>query len=399
MLPKAEKQGATAIGLMSGTSADALDIALVDLFPGESGRISLKLKAFKSVPYPVELQTRIKRIAAPNGGNVEEVCKLNAFLGHLFAENVLSFLQEQSLSPDDIDFIGSHGQTVAHFPEEEDWHGIRFRSTLQVGDPSVIAARTGILTVGDFRTADTALGGEGAPLVPIFDYLVFRDEKKSRLLVNIGGIANLTFLPAGAEPGDVIAFDTGPGNVLLDYLARRDFHLPFDRDGQIASRGKIDPGLVEELLQDEYFRRPPPKSTGPEYFLGPFLRRFQDACAARRLSAEDCLASAAELTALSLVRAVHQFLPEQPGEVFLSGGGAENPFLVERIRFHLGVKEMKRSDDLGVPGEAKEAICFALLAYRTLKGEPSNLPRVTGARKAAVLGKICLPPEGNRKPV
>ena len=379
-----------ALGLMSGTSADGLDLALVKVFPPD-GRV--KLIDFQNVRYPVWLQRRIKNVAEPDGGTVAELCKLNAYLGHFFADCVRTFLQERKLAPDEVAFIGSHGQTVAHFPEEETWGEVPFRSTLQIGDPAVVAARTGILTVGDFRPADMALGGQGAPLVPLFDFLQFRHESRVRLLVNIGGIANLTFLPAGAKAEDVLAFDTGPGNVLLDELARRYFSLPFDQNGEIAARGKVSDEVVTLLLQDPYFSRRPPKSTGSEYFLGPFLRHFDELAAVHSLRPEDRMATAAELTARSIFLATERFVTAsvEIGEVIVSGGGAENAFLMERLSRHFSACAVRKSDAYGVPSRAKEAMCFAALAFRTLHGLAANLPQATGAAEPAILGKICLP--------
>jgi|Deesub1362B_J571_1020462.scaffolds.fasta_scaffold08264_2 anhydro-N-acetylmuramic acid kinase len=386
-----EKETYLGLGVISGTSADGLDVALVD-FSGER-QIPPRLVAFKTFPYPEEIRQWIQRVAAPEGGRVEEVCRLHAFLGHHTARRIVEFLRSQKVEPRDVDFIGSHGQTVCHLPEKISVAGIEFRSTLQLGDPSVIAQKTGILTVGDFRTSDVALGGEGAPLVPLFDWYVYTDPNRARLLVNLGGIGNLTFLPPGAEPEDVIGFDFGPANVLLDHFSRIHFGTPYDPDGRFARKGKINSWLLSFLMKDPFFHRIPPKSTGREYYLGPFLESLKSFPEYDRLSGQDLLATLAEFTACSLRFAVEHFLPasSKVAQIILSGGGARNSFLVERIRAQFHGVSVLSSDSFGFPDDAKEAACFAFLAFRTLKGLPANLPRVTGAERTAVLGKICLP--------
>jgi anhydro-N-acetylmuramic acid kinase len=318
---------------------------------------------------------------------------MNIFLGHLYSKLIVDYLKEKKTSPQKIDFIGSHGQTVCHLPKRTKEHQIEYCSTLQIGDPSVIAAKTGIVTVGDFRVADVALGGEGAPLVPIFDYLYFQNPKKSRLLLNIGGIANFTFLPATCKFDEVLAFDTGPGNIIIDSLSMHFFHVPFDRDGCIARKGTVQKDLLEYLLKDEYFYRKPPKSTGREKFAGDYLQKILDFSRTKKIKPEDVLSTSTELTVKTIFEAAENFLPTKStlDELIVSGGGAENKVLMERLTSYFLKTKILKSDDLGLRSDAKEAICFAILAYHTLLNKPSNLPSVTGASHQTLLGKICVP--------
>ena len=379
-----------AIGLMSGTSADGLDVAHVLINPDSD--VDFTLLDFFAYEYSPEIKQKILAVSAPDGGKIEDVCELNFFLGHLFSKIVLNYLQQTNVQPNEIDFIGSHGQTVCHLPEKIFEHGIKFGSTLQIADPSIIANRTGIITVGDFRIADMALGGEGAPLVPIFDYLYFRHSIKNRLVLNIGGIANITFLPAGSLYDHLLAFDTGPGNVIIDSLAHKYFGVPFDKDGLFAQKGEINFELLQLLMQDEYFSRKPPKSTGREKFAGQFLHNMLSFADEKKIKPENLLATVTELTAKTIFKACNDFNASSSpiNEIIVSGGGAKNPFLMKSLSQYFSESDIVNSDKLGVPGDAKEAICFAVMAYRTLLGKSSNLPSVTGASHRAILGKICL---------
>ncbi len=383
-----EKEERLAVGLMSGTSVDGVDAALVRLRGHTVRDITLELEAFTTHSYPTGLREYILRHSRSGSGSVDGLCRLNAVLGELFAEAALRVIHQAGRTPAEIDFIGSHGQTVHHLPDEAEWFGVPGRSTLQLGEPAIIAKRTGIVTVADFRPADVALGGQGAPLVPYFDYVVFRSDEESRGLLNIGGIANLTVLPKGAGLAEIFAFDTGPGNMLIDALAQRHFGKPFDRDGKIAGRGKPDRDLLDRLLQHSYFGQPPPKSTGRELFGAPFLELFQQAA----LSGEDAVATATALTAESIARAIERFVaPDVAMErLIVSGGGARNRYLLQLLRRALPALRIESSDSYGVPADAKEAMCFALLANETLAGRPANVPSCTGAAGATILGKICL---------
>lgn len=376
---------------MSGTSADGLDIAHLGINP--KNQADFTLLDFITYEYSPEIRKKILDVSAPNGGNIEDVCNLNFFLAHLFSNFVLNFLQKKNIRANKIDFIGSHGQTVCHLPKKRVELGVKYAATLQIGDPSIIANRTGILTVGDFRIADMALGGEGAPLVPFFDFFRFGNSEKNRLILNIGGIANITFLSAGCDPDQIIAFDTGPGNVLIDSLTKKFFGVSFDKDGLFAQQGVVDNKLLEALVKDDYFRRKPPKSTGREKFAGSFFQTFLSLGEKREIKPENLIATATELTARTIFDACEKFIfgNFSVDELIISGGGAKNPVLTERLCKYFSASEVMLSDKLGIPGDAKEAMCFAILAYQTLLGKPSNIPSATGASRQAILGKICLP--------
>ena len=375
------------IGLISGTSADGVSAVAVDI-TGSGTETSLEVLGFETYDYPPELREEVFRLFTPESSTVDTISHMNFVLGEVFAEAALRLMVEHDLDPGEVDAIGSHGQTVHHLPGLRDSYGFRVRSTLQIGEPAVIAERTMIPVVADFRKADIAAGGEGAPLTPYLDYILHRSPDRGRVLQNIGGIANLTYLPAGADLGDVVAFDTGPGNMVIDSVAMRLTSEPFDRDGRIAARGDIDRGLLEELLGHPYFTRNPPKSTGREEFGESYAAEFLRICGERGLGLEDAAATATALTVESIARAYEELLPEGGSidEVYLSGGGARNLFLAESLRERLDPIPVGLSDDLGLPGDAKEAVLMAVLANEHLAGNPGNVPGATGARRPVVLG-------------
>ena len=365
------------IGLMSGTSADGVDACVAKI--GErGGRIRAKSLAFLCVPYAKKNRERIL-----GAKTAEDVCRLNVLLGEIFADAALRAAKKAGVELRKIDAIGSHGQTLCHVaigPE---------RSTLQVGEPCVIAERTGILTVADFRTRDIAAGGCGAPLVPMVDYLLLAHPKRDRVALNIGGIANVTLLPANCGQGDVVAFDTGPGNMAIDGLASLTSRgrARFDKNGAAAARGRVDTRLVEELLADEYYRLSAPKSTGREKFGLAFAKSLLAKAARRKLSNDDIIATATALTACTIAASIiaHQM---QASEIIASGGGVHNRTLMNLLAALLPEARVKRSDEFGIPADGKEALAFAVLAYLTLTGRPGNLTGATGAVRQAVLGKI-----------
>ena len=348
----------------------------------------LKILGFATYDYPPELRDEVFRLFTPESSTVDRISHMNFVLGEFFAEAALRLMVDHDLDPGEIDAIGSHGQTIHHLPRLRDAHGFKVRSTLQIGEPAIIAERTGVPVVADFRKADIAAGGEGAPLTPYLDYILHRSPDRSRVLQNIGGIANLTYLPAGADLGDVVAFDTGPGNMVIDAVARRLASEPFDRDGEIAASGTADMDLIEELLGHTYFAMSPPKTTGREKFGESYATEFMRRCEERGLGLEDTVATATVLTVESMARAYEEHLPEGAviDEVYLSGGGAKNRFLVESLRAKLPSIPVGLSDELGLPGDAKEAVLMAVLANEHLSGNPGNIPGVTGARKPVVLG-------------
>jgi anhydro-N-acetylmuramic acid kinase len=344
-------------GLISGTSVDGIDVAVVDIDDG------IQVVATRTVPYPPEVREAILSIS-----NVATVARLNFLLGELFAEA----LQKTGVPLETIDLIGSHGQTIFHEGQPVEFLRRKIASTLQIGEAAVIAERTGIETIADFRSSDMAAGGNGAPLVPILDYQLFKHPECARVALNIGGIANITVIPANASAEDVIAFDTGPGNMLMDALAP-----PFDRDGDGARAGRVNDALLARLLDDPYYHRPPPKSCGREQYGAEFIRN----------SGID-LATATELTVQTIALAIARY-PET-ADVIVSGGGAHNRYMMERLRVVLRPK-ITTSAEFGIDVDAKEAILFAVLAYQTYHRRPGNIPSATGARKPAILGKVSHP--------
>lgn len=375
-------------GIMSGTSLDGIDTALVEI-AGSGSSAKVKLIAFTSLPFPRKVRQQLLRNSDPVTSRVDEITRLNMLLPVLYADAIRLLARKARIRVHDIALIGSHGQTIHHLPDPEVVGGKSVRSTLQIGDVSALATLTGIPAVGNFRTADMALGGEGAPLVPYFDWVAFRSRSKNRVLLNIGGIANVTILPGGSSLEDVVAFDTGPGNMVIDALTVEFFGKRFDRDGRIAAKGMIINELLAWMMRHPYFKRTPPKSTGREEFGAAFvaqvLRRSE------HYDREDVIATASWLTATSVHDAVKRFSKLSSDEMIVSGGGARNRYIMEGLQQLFRGVVILRSDDFGIPSAAKEAMCFALLAHETMLGNPTNLPRVTGARKTAVLGTIALP--------
>jgi anhydro-N-acetylmuramic acid kinase len=387
-MKRSRGRGILALGIMSGTSADGIDVALVRV----AGR-KASLENFAAFPFPRKVQKEVLKLGEGRPVTTREISQLNFLLGELFATAALSACEKFRVPPPQIDVIGSHGQTVFHQGAPAAFHGRRIASTLQIGEPSVIAARTGITTVGDFRPADIAAGGQGAPLVPFVDFLLYRDPRMGRVALNIGGIANVTVIPAGAALEDVFAFDAGPGNMVIDGLVR---HFTrgrkgFDRNAEMAARGTLLPGLLQTLLRDKYFSSLPPKTAGREQYGEKYLRALLSHREARRARAEDIIRTATILTALSILDAFHHFiLPKAKiGELIVSGGGAHNPLLMAQLESGLDGIRVRRADELGLPGDAKEAFAFAVLACETLHKRPANIPGATGAKKAVVLGKVC----------
>jgi len=395
-MKKQRERGRLIIGLMSGTSADGIDVALVRI-----NAAGAALENFTTLAFPKDVRRALLRLAEGAPTSCREISQTNFLLGEIFAQAVLRACKKFRVSPQRISLIGSHGHTIYHQGAPTQFLGARVASTMQIGEPAVIAARTGITTVGDFRPADIAAGGQGAPLVPFVDYLLYRDPRRGRAALNIGGIANITVIPRAARPRDVFAFDTGPGNMVLDALVR---HFTrgkqnYDRNAQMASRGKLLPKLLDQLMANPYFRLPPPKSAGREQFgqsyVDNLLRLVSNTRRIRPIiSKEDLVHTATVFTALSIVDAIHQWvLPRVPiRQLILSGGGAHNPLIVAQLSAALAGIEVISSDVLGVPADAKEAFAFALLADETVHGRPANLPSATGAKRPAILGKICLAP-------
>ncbi len=379
------------VGLISGTSADGVS-AVVTEITGTGLEAEMRVLGFMTYPYPNELKEAVFELFRPETSTVDRICEINFVLGEFFAECALRVIGECGLTPRQVDLIGSHGQTIYHLPVLKMVSGYTVRSTLQIGEAAVIAERTGIPTIADFRKADIAAGGEGAPLTPYLDLVLHRQPTRGRVLQNIGGIANLTYLPPGATADEVVAFDTGPGNMVIDAVVRH--HTcrtrEYDEDGRAAAKGEADASLLNELLSHPYFARSPPKTTGREEFGEAFAFALVRRAGERDLGFENTVATATALTVESIARAYERLLPgvSKVDEVYVSGGGANNRFLMETLAKRLDPTPVLEYDALGYPGEAKEAMLMALLASEHVMGMPANVPRVTGARRAVVLGAL-----------
>jgi anhydro-N-acetylmuramic acid kinase len=372
-------------GLMSGTSIDGIDVAIIDI-----RGTNVRLTAFDTFPYRPALRTEILALCHPDSARVDRICRLNHVLGEVFAEAVIGLCRRRHIRLSSIDLIGSHGQTIWHQPQPGRCGGRMVRSTLQIGEPSVIAQRTGITTVADFRPRDMAAGGQGAPLVPYSDYVLFRGPRTCRTVQNIGGIANVTFLPPACTCDDIMAFDTGPGNMVIDGVMRlvTNGRHHYDRGGALAAKGRIDEPLLREMLGHPFLRRKPPKSTGREEFGRSYCEWFYGESERRKLAPEDMLATVTAFTARTVADAYRRFLPETPDEMILCGGGAHNRTLVRLLREDLGPVRIRTTDEFGVGVDAREAVAFAILAWATIRGIANNVPRATGAAEPVVLGKI-----------
>ena len=396
LLHIAVKESRLVVGLMSGTSVDGIDAALVQIKGhGENSRV--ELIAFGSYPFPPELRAKVFRLFNPAEARIEAICQLDFLLGEVFAAAVERLLKDHGYANADVDLVASAGQTIWHDPQpviEEahvSWidHPIRTRSTFAIGQSAVIAERTGIMTVGDLRVRDVAAGGHGAPLIAYADWVLLRDEKLGRCVQNIGGIGNVTYLPPGARPEDVIAFDTGPGNMVIDALAEvaTGGRLNYDRDGALAAKGRMLPDLLEAWMDHAYFQKLPPKTTGRELFGVQFARRAMTE--AHGISIEDLIATATALTAESIASAYRDFvLPRGPiDQVIIGGGGSQNPTLMKMLRDRLPGIAVVTHEHFSINGKAKEAIALAIIANDAIAGLNTNIPGATGGRPT-VLGKI-----------
>lgn len=372
------------VGLMSGTSLDGIDAVLAEV-SGKPPRVRAEVVHFLTVPYTSEQRARLR--AVMEGGGAADLCRLNFDLGVWFAEATLRLLQEAGVQPRDIAAIGSHGQTVWHEPP-----GTRSGGTLQIGEAAVIAERVGRPVVSDFRARDVAAGGHGAPLVPLVDAWLFTHPTRQRAIQNIGGIANVTVLPAGEFAGSIVGFDTGPGIAVVDAVVEIVTRgaQSFDRDGALGARGRVRDDVLQEFLADEYFSLAPPKSTGRERFGSAYARRLAERAGALGAGPEDCVATATALTARSIAKAYRDFLAPRggPDECYVSGGGARNPTLVRMLQAALAPIPVRDLSALGVDPKAKEALAFAVHAHAHLHGIPGNAPEATGAAGPRVLGKL-----------
>ncbi len=384
------------IGLMSGTSVDGIDAAIVEV-TGHSLETEVDLIAFETFPFPTGVPQRILALCQPDTGRVDDICEMNFYIGHLFAEAVKHILQKSGMHTGEIDLIGSHGQTIHHLPKDTNTacNVSRYPSTLQIGEPAVIAHETGIPTIADFRVADMAAGGQGAPLVSYPDYLLFRDSTKTVGLLNIGGIANLTVLPANGTFDSVCAADTGPGNMCIDAVVSEitEGAEHYDKNGTRAAQGTPYQLLINEWLKHPFFHLFPPKTTGREMFGHTYAMECLAACRKHKLPDNDCIATLTELTVQTIADYIARFITGQNpiDTLYVSGGGVHNRTIMRRLGELLANTAVESVDNSGILADAKEAIAFAILANETLHGNAGNLPSATGASVRKVLGKFVLP--------
>lgn len=379
-----QKNPKKVIGLMSGTSADGIDTCLVEI-SGNSINTKINILGFETYPYDAYTRTSILEACNPETGTVDKVCELNFHLGKLFAKAAKSIANKAHIPMKNIDLIGSHGQTIHHLPE--------LHSTLQIGEPSVIAQETGVTTVADFRPRDMAAGGQGAPLVPYVDFILFRDREKGRALQNIGGIANVTFLPSNCSTNDILAFDTGPGNMLIDRITELITNNVsyFDEGGELAAKGTVSNNLLTLLLKHPYLSKPPPKTTGREEFGVSFADSFYRDAKKIGIKDVDILTTITAFTAKTIADSYKRWiLTKYPmSEIIISGGGSYNNTLTKFLAQYLELSVKVCSvNSFGIAPNAKEALSFAILANETISGNPNNVPSATGAKETVVMGKI-----------
>ena len=388
----AAKQSMIVAGVMSGTSADGIDVALVRI-TSAAGNPRIKLLAHHSVSYAPALRQSVLAAMDAKQTSTAELACLNWRLGMAYAEAVRTAVETHRVM---IDLVGCHGQTVYHQAKPAVYSGRQLACTWQLGEPALIAAELGVPVVSNFRPADMAVGGQGAPLVSLLDYVLFSHKERMRVLQNIGGIGNLTALPANSDASKLIAFDTGPGNMVIDALMERLFRKHYDRDGKIAARGRVLDKVVKTILSEKYFAKTPPKSAGREEFGAAFAANFLERCKRAGGRPEDAVTTATALTVESIALAYDRFvrpLNRAGGVVdyIVSGGGARNATLMKMLQQRLKPVgcDVVASDKMGLPSQAKEAVAFALLAWQTWQGLPGNVPSATGAKRPVVLGEIC----------
>jgi anhydro-N-acetylmuramic acid kinase len=371
---------------MSGTSLDGIDVAVVDI-KGRSNALKFTPVAFHTVPYPASVRAALAGVSNTMT-HTGAISRLNFLLGELYAEAILETCRRKRVPLKSIHLCGMHGQTIYHEGAPADYLGSKIASTMQIGEPAVVAERTGLPVISNFRERDIAAGGTGAPLVPFVDYLLFRKRNKCRAIVNIGGIANITLL-FGSQREKIVAFDTGPGNMVIDALVS---HMTggretFDRGGRIARSGKIHVEMLKSMIEDPYFKLAPPKTTGREQF-GP---QFASGLIATGIPLPDLIATATDFTANIIAGAVLDHTVERDIEIIVSGGGVHNRFLMQRLNYYMKPWKVCSTATFGVDPDAKEAIAFAILAYESFGRRPANVPSATGARRPVILGRTTYP--------
>jgi len=381
------------VGLMSGTSVDGVSAVLVKL-RGSGLDTRFKILGYNTYRYPREVREKIFELFNPDTGSVDKICLLNFIIGEIFSEAAIKIVEEAGYNIDDIDLIGSHGQTIYHIPYMKKVNGYRSRSTLQIGEPSVIAEKTGVITIADFRPRDIAAGGQGAPISAYADYILFRHPEKTRAIQNIGGIANVTFLPKNCMLDNVLAFDTGPGNMIIDGVVKikTNGRLTYDRDGKIAKKGKVNKKLLDILLKHKFIWKKPPKTTGRGEFGLSFSKKVIEMAEEMGICFEDLVATVTAFTAKSIEINYNLFLNpiSRIDEVILGGGGVYNKTLVKMIKEYLKPIRVSRHEDYGIPEQAKEPLMIAILANEAISGNYNNVPTATGASKPVVMGKILI---------
>jgi anhydro-N-acetylmuramic acid kinase len=383
-----KKNSKTVIGLLSGTSVDGIDAVLMNI-SGSGQKTKISIIDFRTYKIPEQVRTEVLANSLPDSARIDSICRLNVILGKLFADAVKRLCRQNNISLKDIDLIGSHGQTIHHLPGGENYAGFKIKSTLQIGDPSIISNMTGITTVGDLRIGDCASGGDGAPLVPYLDYILFTSKTKNRALLNIGGISNITILKKNCSKGDVIAFDTGPGNMLIDGLTQKLFGKKFDRDGMIAEKGELNREFFAKLLEEDYYKKRYPKSTGRERYGEHFQKKLLNA--SEGINKYDIIRTVTEYTAYTVWYNYDKQIKRKVmlEELFISGGGAHNKMLVKLLKAYFDKIKIMKVDMFGINADNKEAVLFGILANECINNIPANMTSVTGSKGDAILGKIC----------
>ena len=404
LLRLSSKKEKYVIGLMSGTSVDGIDAALVKI-TGSYTATAVEEIAFETYAYPSGIRERIFRLFETDTSSSADICHMNFLLGELFAEAAINITKKAGLDISEVDLIGSHGQTIYHIPDyaaylvqcvkrtkapESTCRDFQIKSTLQIGESAVIAHKTGTITISDFRVADMAAGGVGAPLVPYTEFLLYSGGTKNIALQNIGGIGNITAIPQNASPEGVIAFDTGPGNMIIDYLMQKIYGQSYDKNGEVAAKGTVHQQVLSQLMSDNFIKKVPPKATGREHFGKDFSESFYAHCKSINMTDSDIIATATAFTAKSISTAVKKLIPFNINQLIIGGGGAYNQTLTQMLTHHLPEVEVTTHEKQGKNSNAKEAIAFAILANETINGNTGNLPSVTGAGCGKVLGKISI---------
>lgn len=379
------------IGLMSGTSADGVDAALVEI-KGCGLETGVNLLAFETYPFPKQIRKSIFKASSISSSTIDLISGLNFYLGEIFAKAAIDIAKQGNVDLSNVDLIGSHGQTIYHNPDPNNDPHYGIVSTLQIGEPSIIAERTGVTTVADFRPRDMAAGGIGAPLSSYVHFLLFRDINNTRVVHNIGGISNLTLIPGGGDMSKVMAFDTGPGNMVIDGVTSimTNGEKGWDEDGILARRGKIDKDLLSGFMKHPFLTKPPPKSTGREDFGDLYIREVVRMGKDKGINGDDLISTVTAFTAESILLNYRLFIfPEHgPAEVVFCGGGTKNPVLMDMLKDGLKPICIKETDYYNIPSETMEAVIISVLANETISGVPSNVPSATGARRKVILGKI-----------